>query len=465
MSAPSDDTAEAQILALRAELERSREAQEMADLMLREQAEELSETLQALHNKSDELMLLRQQSLESETRERVAIADADSAELVRGIVETVPDAILTIDGAGTISMINPAAEEMFGYTAQELQGRNVSDLMPEPFRSEHDAYLERYQRTGEARIIGIGREVTAIRRDGREFPVELSIGRFHTGEKQMFAGVIRDISARRAAQEKLAQTQQQLSQAEKMASLGGLVAGIAHEINTPVGIGITATSALLDRGGRMREDLEGGQMRRSVLDNFLKAVTESGELILGNLERAAHLVQSFKQLAVVGTGGDRREFFLNAPIREILATRQSALAAKNIVSKVDCDTGITMLSYPADLREVIAELLDNALIHAFENAATGTISIEAAQNDSEVTLRISDDGCGLPAGCEDKIFEPFFTTRRGKGGVGLGLHVVFNLVNASLGGRISAGAGDSGAEFLITLPREFEQQGSTANYD
>lgn len=447
-----------QLAALKQELDKCQQQLDMAELMLREQSEELSEANQKLRDTSDEVMLLRRQSLESETRERVALADADAAELVRGIVETVPDAIITIDTSGSISMLNPAAEQMFGYSARELAGHNISELMPEPFRSEHDGYLQRYLETGEARIIGTGREVVALRRDGTEFPVDLAVGRFNTGNELMFAGVIRDISERKAAERELALTQQQLAQSEKLASLGGLVAGVAHEINTPVGIGVTAASTLRERASALHEAFSGGQLRKSEFEEFLRVASESSDLILQNLDRASHLVQSFKQLAVIGTGGDHRTFDLNQQLTETASMLRGQLAEKKVSLTLHCEPEIAMQSYPGELREVLHELIDNAAIHAFPDVTSdGTVTIDAARGGHGVIIRLRDNGRGVPADNMGKLFEPFFTTRRGQGGGGLGLHVVYNRVTGSLGGNIRAQAAEPGTEFVIDLPLEFTQ--------
>ena len=154
--------------------------------------------------------------------------------LLRAILETSPDGLITIDETGTIQSFNPAAERMFGYDAAEVIGRNVSCLMPSPYREEHDAYLERFLRTGEKRIIGIGREVLGQRKDGTIFPLELAVGEVQAAGRQFFAGFVKDVSARQQSEQRLQELQAELIHVSRLSAMGEMASALAHELNQPL---------------------------------------------------------------------------------------------------------------------------------------------------------------------------------------------------------------------------------------
>ena len=253
----------------------------------------------------------------------------------------------------------------------------------------------------------------------------------------------------------LEMTRTELVESEKMASLGGLVAGVAHEINTPVGITVSAASYLQDRTEEIRKRLASGSLPQAELEHYLDDASQSARLLLSNANRAAQLVRSFKQVAVDQTSDKRRRFDLLAYIEETLLSLRPRLKDTRILVRVDCPKGIEMDSYPGPLAQVLTNLVLNSLQHAFDPGATGTISISVRPVErNEVVIRFEDDGRGIPPALREKIFEPFFTTRRGSGGSGLGLHLVYNIVTHKLGGSISIEErGGAGAVFIIRLPR------------
>lgn len=253
----------------------------------------------------------------------------------------------------------------------------------------------------------------------------------------------------------LEMTQSHLVESEKMASLGGLVAGVAHEINTPVGIAVSAASYLHDRTIAAREKLDQGEFGREAMRSYLDDAAHSARLLLSNANRAAQLVQSFKQVAVDQISDERRHFDLRHYIEETLLSLQPRLRGARVTVHIDCPAGIEMDSYPGPLAQVLTNLLLNALQHAFEPGASGNVWIVAEPvGTDEVALRCADDGRGIPPGIHHAIFEPFFTTRRGSGGSGLGLHLVYNIVTIRLNGSIEVRARDGGgAVFLLRLPR------------
>jgi signal transduction histidine kinase/purine-cytosine permease-like protein len=239
-------------------------------------------------------------------------------------------------------------------------------------------------------------------------------------------------------------TRSHLVESEKMASLGGLVAGVAHEINTPVGIAVSAASYLQDRTAGVRERLDRGPLADADFRSYLDDADQSARLLLANARRAAQLVQSFKQVAVDQSSDERRHFDL-----------QPRLRGTQVTVHVDCAGAVEMDSYPGPLALVITNLVLNSLQHAFAPGTPGTIRISARlEGDDEVVLCHEDDGRGVPPELHERIFEPFFTTRRGFGGSGLGLHLVYNIVTARLAGAIEVRPrAGGGTLFVLRLPR------------
>jgi signal transduction histidine kinase len=258
--------------------------------------------------------------------------------------------------------------------------------------------------------------------------------------------------------EELKATQRHLVEAEKFASLGQLVAGVAHEINTPLGIALTAASALDDRTRELVGGMSSGQLRAAELVDYLDLATETVSMVAANLTRAAGLIRSFKQVAVDQSAEILEAFPLRRVIEDTLASMMGVVRDAGHQVVVECDEAIEMTSYPGPLSQVLTNLIGNALTHAFADRTGGTITIRAIAGDRTVTVIHSDDGAGIPAANLPKIWEPFFTTRRGKGGSGLGLHIVHNIVTQSLGGRVEARSSEGqGASFTLELPREIEQ--------
>ena len=288
----------------------------------------------------------------------------------------------------------------------------------------------------------------------------------YEGEPSMFLA-LHDISARKYAENALVaakeqaeralidlqRTQKSLVQAEKLASLGALVAGVAHEINTPVGIGVTAASYLAEQTRGFKRAAADGIVRRRDLEEFVERIEEAADMILSNLDRACALVQSFKQVAVDQTSEARRPFELRGYLDGVLGSLAPQLKRTPHRVVLDCPDGITMDSYPGALSQVVSNLVINALLHAFEPDVPGTIVIAVRREETSVVLDFTDDGKGIPPDNLHRIFEPFFTTRRAEGGSGLGLHIVHNIVVGTLGGHISVRSHPGqGCRFTIGLP-------------
>ncbi len=256
-----------------------------------------------------------------------------------------------------------------------------------------------------------------------------------------------------AALSELKGTQRQLVEAEKMASLGGLVAGIAHEVNTPIGIAVTAATYLQESSRLLVARIDAQQLKASELPLFRDNVNESMRLILGSLERALHLINSFKKVAVDQSSEQRRRFEIGGFLEDVRTALRPSFKATPHQLQIQCSEGIEVDSYPGALFQIITNLINNSLIHAFIEGHAGQMTISATRDDESLVLRYRDDGQGMPETVAARAFEPFFTTRRGSGGSGLGLHVVFNLVTQMLAGRIELNtAPGQGCEFVMRVP-------------
>lgn len=256
--------------------------------------------------------------------------------------------------------------------------------------------------------------------------------------------------------QELRQAQDSLLQAERLASLGGLVAGVAHEINTPVGITLTSASVLREATGKVVQAMQAGVIKKSDILAYLDIANESSRLIMSNSERAAHLIQSFKQIAADQTSEVRRRFDMREYIEEVILNLQPRLRQTRIRIIIDAPEKLMVDSYPGALAQVLTNLTMNALTHAFDpnNEGEWQIRIEVRSNGDWLELQFADNGKGIPEEYLDKIFDPFFTTQRSSGGTGLGLNIVFNLVRKQFGGTITVTSKlGHGARFLIRFPR------------
>ncbi|MFT3848028.1 MAG: HAMP domain-containing sensor histidine kinase [Propionivibrio sp.] len=265
---------------------------------------------------------------------------------------------------------------------------------------------------------------------------------------------MREVNARlHETLEDLRRMQQSLVQSEKLASLGSLVAGLSHELNTPIGTGVTIVSTIAERCADLQKQVAAG-IRRSQLDTFVEDVTKASLLAQGSLERAARLVQDFKQVAVDQTSSRRRKFELAELMREMMVALGIRYKHSLVRIVLDIADGIEMDSYPGAIEQIVANLVENAVVHAFEGCAQCRIDVIAERaGAARIVLSVVDNGNGIPAEHLSRIFDPFFTTRMGKGGSGLGLSIAYGLVTGMLGGRIAVdSAPGRGTRFTLELP-------------
>lgn len=253
----------------------------------------------------------------------------------------------------------------------------------------------------------------------------------------------------------LTETQSQLAESKKMASLGGMVAGVAHEINTPIGICITAVSNLSELTVSLEKDFINGQVSKTGFSQYINSAQKSANIIESSLDRAAELIGSFKQVAVDQTSEQLRTFYLKAYIAEILYGLSLKLHGRNIEMHFESDDDFEVHSSPSAIAQIVTNLVINTLTHGFDEEEKGEITIRVNKESEWVTLTYQDSGKGIPAKCLSKIYEPFFTTARGQGGSGLGLHITYNLVHQSLDGSINCQSEEGqGVLFTVRFPIE-----------
>ena len=266
----------------------------------------------------------------------------------------------------------------------------------------------------------------------------------------------------RAAKEKaetalieLNTAQQNLIDAERLAALGGLVAGVAHEVNNPIGISLTVASSFARRAETFESELRTEPLRRSKLDEFVKNSRDAAQQLVANLHRAGELIQSFKQVAVDRSHAERRQFNLSEATDQIVASLRPVLKKAAITLSVDVPEGLFIDGYPGSYGQILTNLFLNAANHAFADGRTGAITISArARGSDDVEIIFADNGAGMSPDVQRQAFDPFFTTRRNEGGTGLGLHIVYNLVTQQLGGRMMLESRlGQGTTFRIIMPK------------
>ncbi|MES2538415.1 MAG: PAS domain S-box protein [Pseudomonadota bacterium] len=253
--------------------------------------------------------------------------------------------------------------------------------------------------------------------------------------------------------ETLNMAQEELVRSEKLAALGALVAGVAHELNTPIGNSLMVASTLIDRTRQLASNFNSG-LKRSALESYIDDACKAGDILERNLYRAANLVSSFKQVAVDQTSSQRREFSLAEVVSEIMLTLSPAITKTAFKVMQTISDDIAMDSYPGPLGQVLTNLINNALLHGFEGRTSGTVAIEAqVATEGWLELTIRDDGIGIAPENLNRVFDPFFTTKLGAGGSGLGLPITHNIVTSILGGKIRMQSEvNAGTRFVLLLP-------------
>lgn len=254
--------------------------------------------------------------------------------------------------------------------------------------------------------------------------------------------------------ERLHRTQKEMIHSAKMAALGDLVAGVAHEVNTPIGVSVTAASFLVERTRQIRELYAKGEMKRSDLEKYMTIADESASSVLTNLERAAELVQSFKKVAADQSSEEKRAFDLKGYLEQILVSLRPQFKRTPHTVHMECPERIELNSYPGAIMQIMTNLIMNSLIHGFADGRPGEIFLIGSRLDeTHVQLVYRDTGVGMDQEQKERIYDPFYTTRRGSGGTGLGMNIVYNLITQTLKGTIHLETSPGqGAYFQLTLP-------------
>ena len=422
-------------------------------------------------------------------QQQTSLALRASEEHVRLLLNSTGEAIYGVDLEGNCTFVNPACAKILGYTTtEELLGRDMHLLMHSTGASSSPPSREQCLicRCHRDNKNTHSQNEEFLRIDGSTFPVEIwghpiwrdgkVIGSVVTfidiTERKKSEEAIRRLNGEleervkqrteqlQAANKQLSESLQQLRnaqhhlvQSEKMAALGGLVAGVAHEINTPIGVCVTSASYLDTKVKRYVELYNNNQLTRSDFEKLLAISTESSGIILSNMKRASELVQSFKEVAVDQAESRWRQFNVKEYINEIITSLRPKLKNTHHQIKISIPEQLVVYSHPGAFSQIITNLVINSLIHGFEDIEAGEICITAHQMDDRLEIVYSDDGKGIAAGNVNRVFEPFFTTKRNQGGSGLGMHIIYNLVTQTLNGTVECTSEyGQGVRFVINVP-------------
>ncbi|WP_042699280.1 PAS-domain containing protein [Azospirillum sp. B506] len=404
------------------------------------------------------------------TRRKLAERElASSRELLELAIRAAREGISQWDLPGGEVWFSPQWWGLLGYSEAEMDNsrRRWEELLhPE----DRDAALEMVEELASGRRMESRQLQRFQHRCGQTVFLETRVLAVAGGDGRIFriVGSHTDVTesvhaaeAVRAAKEEaeralqdLKDAQVQLIQAEKMAALGALVAGVTHEINTPVGIALTGASLLAEKTRALRHLFEAGTLRRGDFADYIDIADEATQLMLLNVERATRLIQSFKQIAVDQASEERRVFEVNHYIHEVLRSLGMRIRRSGHSVVVDCPEDLTLDSYPGVFSQILTNFVINSLLHAYDPGVRGRLTVTVRVVGGEVELVYADDGRGISADLHGKVFEPFFTTSRDRGGSGLGLNIVYTLVTRTLRGRLLLdSAPGAGTAFTLRFPR------------
>ena len=459
------------------QIERERAARQAAEKLLEDKSRQLFEAISTLQ---DAKVLLEKEVEDRRQAEEVLRQNEQrlrsSQQRLNAIMNSVVDAVITIDSRGTIQSANRGAERIFGYSMTELLGKSVGLLMPEPQRSQHDFHLARYLTTGKSSAIGVTREVTAARKDGGEFPLELAINELDLEGERLFVGVCRDVSRRKAREAERLAMERELSQAQKMESLGTLSGGIAHELNTPIqyvgdnvrflegafedlGSVLETYAPLSEAAGKTAELAELAKSVATAVEDadlayLLEEIPVSIKQTLEGIERVSRIVQAIKAFSHPD-GGEKAPLDIN---RAIETTATVTRNQWKYVAELTFDFDDELPEVPClagEFNQVILNLIVNAA-DAIEDKGgeqPGTITVSTGRAGDWAEIRVSDSGIGMPPEVRKKIFDPFFTTKEPGRGSGQGLSICHTIIHKKHDGRLEVESVEGeGTTFIVRLP-------------
>jgi two-component system sensor kinase FixL len=355
---------------------------------------------------------------------------------LQSILDSVPDAMVVIDISGIIQSFSAAAERLFGYSSGEVIGKNVSILMPSPYREQHDGYLERYLRTGERRIIGIGRVVVGERNDGSTFPMELAVGEMKSGKERFFTGFIRDLTERQKSESRLQELQSELVHISRLTAMGEMASTLAHELNQP----LSAISNYLKGSRRLLESRadESSLLMRDALDKAAEQAIRAGQIIRRLRDFVArgeseHRVENVKKL-----------------VEEASALALVGAKDQAIRVRFDFDPSVELvLADKIQIQQILLNLMRNS-VEAMQDSARRELRLSAVRVDNDmVQVSVADTGSGLAPEVASQLFQPFVTTKQHGMGVGLS---ICRTIAESHGGKIWVEANPGGGTvFRFTL--------------
>ncbi|MCH8099011.1 MAG: PAS domain S-box protein [Proteobacteria bacterium] len=370
-------------------------------------------------------------------RKRAVMALIDARAFSEAVVDTAAEAVITIGASGDIETFNRAAQQMFGYSVAEVQGKNVNVLMPEPHHAEHDKYIERYLETNEAHIIGSGREIIAQRKDGTDFPIHLAVSEVRNRRERKFVGLIRDISRQHAAENEARQHREQLAHVDRLYMLGEMATGIAHEINQP----LTAISLFAEAGKRLFG--AGNQDRLPEIFDKLSQHAQRAGAVIERMQTMARRQESAKEIADC-----------NALVEEATELAEAEARIRDMTIEVVTENELPpVVVDTVQIQQVVLNLLRNGMeaMRSVDCRDGNSIRLQTQLcDDGDVEVAVIDKGCGVSEEVAKSLFTPFSTTK--ESGMGMGLSISRAIVIAH-GGHLDFYNNDSGgATFFFTLP-------------